>query len=451
MFASSYINEKSLTISDDNSSHVCFVPWGFVEHPKTNGDFLRISDNEKSLEKINAAIFEKLKNSNEKIFLGTYLTESALDHCHKHPLWFSESDKVWLTITYAELLRKQGILGKATENLLSAKTDIDQMQNIFPCTNVVFPNFERNCNSILINAANSYIQLGLPQKCINILNDIHIQNCDIIDSYHEICCKNLTSCALACQGSFDEALHFAESCIAKSPLINKHSIMAILYNQYGVLLAANREYESAILHFDKAIEIIDETTGSNSINSLTTKYNKFLVSSVQCKHLNAIKIDQLLSKLHNMLPENHIFQKIFTQSSISAEFHQLLDTGYSQEQESQFLWEFSFVTILDHPFSWIDYPPIDKSVVIGADYQVWAHLDQLLHFHPLRYSWISSIFLGSFHKLSNLHDKLMKRYGKFHLEKHAVAFLDSPSASKVQYLTSMKDFDTSNQFFTMMW
>ncbi len=60
---------------------------------------------------------------------------------------------------------------------------------------------------------------------------------------------------------------------------------------------------------------------------------------------------------------------------------------------------------------------------------------------------VASIFLGSFHKLSNFHGKLMKRYGKFHLEKLAVAFLDSPSASKVQYFISMKDFDTSNKFF----
>ena len=105
------------------------------------------------------------------------------------------------------------------------------------------------------------------------------------------------------------------------------------------------------------------------------------------------------------------------------------------------------MSLLDHPFSRIEYPPVSKSVVFGTDYQVWAHLDRLIHMNPFRYSWISSIFLGSFHKLGNLHGKLLKRYGKFHIEKHAIAFLNSPSASKVQYLLSMKDFDSSNQFY----
>ena len=66
---------------------------------------------------------------------------------------------------------------------------------------------------------------------------------------------------------------------------------------------------------------------------------------------------------------------------------------------------------------------------------------------PQRYSWISVIFLGPFHKLANDHEQLCKRYGKFHVEKHAVSYLDDPSWPKVKYLLSMKDFDTSHDFF----
>ena len=164
-----------------------------------------------------------------------------------------------------------------------------------------------------------------------------------------------------------------------------------------------------------------------------TNCNKILV---ECAKVNAIetkKLEENLVSIHSRLPEKHHLQTTLNIENVTTEFCTL--------KSEDFIWKFSFVFLLDHPFSWIDYPPTSKAIVFEADYQVWAHLDQLLHLHPLCYSWISSIFLGSFHKLANLHDKLMKRYGKFHLEKHAAAFLDSPSACKGQYLLSMKDFD----------
>ena len=74
-------------------------------------------------------------------------------------------------------------------------------------------------------------------------------------------------------------------------------------------------------------------------------------------------------------------------------------------------------------------------------------MKSLQHSFPKRYSWISVIFLVPFHKLANAHEKLRKRYGKFHIEKHAVSYLDGQSWPKVKYLLSMKDFDTSNEFF----
>ncbi len=113
LFESSYIIMNPLKISDDNSMHICFVPWGFVEHSKRIvilSEFQITKNHWKRL----LQIFEKFKNSNEGIFWATNSTESALNHCSKHQSWFSKSDKVWLTI---KLLRKQGILEKATENL----------------------------------------------------------------------------------------------------------------------------------------------------------------------------------------------------------------------------------------------------------------------------------------------------------------------------------------------
>ena len=126
-----------------------------------------------------------------------------------------------------------------------------------------------------------------------------------------------------------------------------------------------------------------------------------------------------------------------------------VETILCKENTKKFslVWNICFFQVLDKPFSWLNYPPISRFFVFGADQQVWAHLKSVQHSLPKMYSWISVAFLGPFHKSANTYENLCKRYGKFHIEKHAVSYLDDPSWTKVKYLLSIKDFDTSSDFF----
>ena len=211
----------------------------------------------------------------------------------------------------------------------------------------------------------------------------------------------------------------------------------------GILFTINNESEQGNDNLCKALAIFLQTTGEKSFLYLTTRFNQILIECIT--KFAVSKLDILREAVHalaNIFPANHQLVTFLNAENLIRELSNQ-DTKF----QGTFLWNTCFVSVLDRPFSWIDYPPLSKVVILGADQQVWAHLKNLQHAYPKRYSWLSAIFLGSFHKLGNAHDKLMKRYGKFHLEKHAVSFLDDPSGVKVKYLLSNKDFDTSNDFF----
>ena len=185
---------------------------------------------------------------------------------------------------------------------------------------------------------------------------------------------------MACKGNFTTALEKAELChnnlAAKLP--RSHSILAITYNQLGVMLAANNKFEAANLNFERALDVIKSTTGHKSIQSVITQFNKVLVEDAKANKMDQNQLQQHLVIIYSMLPDKCRLKNTVSTENLAAEFKTL--------DLHDFIWKFSFVSLLDHPFSWIDYPPTSTAVVFGADYQVWAHLDQLLHLHPLRYA-----------------------------------------------------------------
>eukprot|EP00794_Sanderia_malayensis_P010665 gene10665-11794_t len=63
---------------------------------------------------------------------------------------------------------------------------------------------------------------------------------------------------------------------------------------------------------------------------------------------------------------------------IDIALHILSKTTDSDEEtcKQTFLWIWAFVTLLDHPFSWIGYPPCANAVVLGADYQYHSEENQ---------------------------------------------------------------------------
>ena len=95
-------------------------------------------------------------------------------------------------------------------------------------------------------------------------------------------------------------------------------------------------------------------------------------------------------------------------------------------------WQSSYIQLCDQPLGWIDYCPFDKTIVLGADSQVWEHVEKCINTWPSKYQWIALPWLGEFHKLKNHHLKLKKRYAEFHLEEHVRHYLDDPTKSKLQ-------------------
>ena len=440
LFASSFINKTSHFEEVKKLSPIYFIPWGFVSHPVTK-EACVIPDNSISLKNIIRILINKVKDNKDGIFVATELIKSILEYSDSHPSAYSQVDQIIISITYAELLRKQGYVNNAQKILLHAYS---QITNLAAIKSSVFEKFSSTslrqiCNALLINAANCCIQTGLLDQSKNTLDAVVFKEGNIVDQYHRIATHSLASSTLACQGNFSEALERAQLCCDYSDKVlpENHSILGKVFNQLAVLKAANNEFEVAMVYFDKALKIVDETTGCKSVSYMLINFNKYLAQCVSVKNIEISEFDKFWN--NESFPKDHFLRNTMK--------FDMLQTEMEQSAEPLFIWMFSFISLLDHPFSWIDNPPVSKCITFGADYQVWAHLDQLLHLNPLRYSWISTLFLGSFHKLANLHEKLVKRYGKFHIEKHAAAFLDNPSACKIQYLLSMKDFDSSNQFY----
>ena len=140
-----------------------------------------------------------------------------------------------------------------------------------------------------------------------------------------------------------------------------------------------------------------------------------------------------------------IFSKLDLQHHLGIK--SLVEKLESTEQlQSEELMTLSCFQLVDYPFSWIDFHPSKHFVIFGADSQVWEHLEQLKIQFPFKYQWFKG-WMGEFHKLSNLHQRVGKRFLKFHLEKHAAAYLDDPTPAKLQKFIKFDDFISSNDFF----
>ena len=452
LFASTFLNENLI---EANYNFECempspyTLPWGFLE--ATDVSAVKGCYDQGKLKSVILNSIEKLKDQPHAIYSVAKLLELTLQTTDG-TLDMLKNDKVFLSIFYAELLRKQGFVSRACELLLKAHNDLSDTPN-FKTTFLHEELGKSFSESLLINAAVCSMQIGSFGKCLQILNmtDIGSGSC-LISKYQFACSESLKGCAQASLGQYDQALERvcnAVSCLSDA-LPQNHSVLGSLYSQTGVLLAITGRFLEAANLFEKAKDIFLKTWGVKSFPFLHTRFN---MEVVKCMYLSDIsdanqkELSDTINCLRVLYPVGHpILEKALNFDTFILKMKEALDKNNTLEI-CHFVWDVCYVPLLDRPFSWIDYVPAAHSLVFGADYQVWAHLDSLLHKHQFRYSWVSTIFLGSFHKLGNLHDKLVKRYGKFHLEKHAVAFLDDPTAIKVQYLLSMKDFVAANQFY----
>eukprot|EP00112_Aurelia_sp_Birch-Aquarium-sp1_P023812 Seg725.3 transcript_id=Seg725.3/GoldUCD/mRNA.D3Y31 product="hypothetical protein" protein_id=Seg725.3/GoldUCD/D3Y31 len=190
------------------------------------------------------------------------------------------------------------------EHLIYAYCKIIKLQGIKSSIFAKFNSVSRRqlCNTLLINAANCSIELGSAQHCIDILDTLALQEGDIINIHHFICANSLTSSAFACQGNFTAAPEKAELCCdtlaAKLP--GNHNILAIAFNRLGVILAASKKFEVAILNFERALDIIKKTVGQKSIQNAPTRFNKFLAECVRANEIEQAQLKKHIETIHSL-------------------------------------------------------------------------------------------------------------------------------------------------------
>ena len=173
-------------------------------------------------------------------------------------------------------------------------------------------------------------------------------------------------------------------------LPKKHSSVSVLYAQLGSLCAINNKLQLAKDSLQHALLISEETYGNNSYFYALAEYNTLLVDFICLTQGDHETFEISLNKAVQFFPEKHPVREAFELGMLLDNVKLRCSEGISTNAHC--LWKVSVVSLLDHPFSWLDYPPVSKAVVLGADYQVWAHVEKRLHRHPFRYSWVSTVF-----------------------------------------------------------
>ena len=200
--------------------------------------------------------------------------------------------------------------------------------------------------------------MGKAKECFEVLRDVVVhQNGNELDAYHKGCLESLRGCALASLGQYQLAIEkiSVSNNIFLETLPKNHTILAASYNQLGVLLALNDKIKESVHSFDKSLKIFAETTGKKSHQYILISYNKTLVSSVNSEQLDPTCIENALNNLKKYFPAEHHISSLYLKTVWDS-------LGTSKESDAHMrpsiIWNLSFVFLFDHPFGWVDYPPI---------------------------------------------------------------------------------------------
>ena len=192
-----------------------------------------------------------------------------------------------LKIIQSELLRKQGLLWKSIDHAMAAHSELKAYESSTSSNNfkkLASAPITDLLDTLLLNAVNSCIQLGLPEKSICLINSCIISSENtLMSNYHKACLQFLKSCALTSQGTFHESLGHAT--FAMNMLQNivapKHSILAVVYNLLSLLLAIAEDFQFALDNLQQALTILKDTSGSESIFSKLIQLNEVLIKKSQ--------------------------------------------------------------------------------------------------------------------------------------------------------------------------
>ena len=89
-----------------------------------------------------------------------------------------------------------------------------------------------------INVSSTYLQLGKPKDCIDLLKtSMPLGGNDLISKYSDECLQYIESCAYATQGNFVNSLVNAINNVNSLAKIipQNHTILAAVHNQLGVI------------------------------------------------------------------------------------------------------------------------------------------------------------------------------------------------------------------------
>ena len=240
----------------------------------------------------------------------------------------------------------------------------------------------------------------------------------------------------------DHAQSIAISSLGESNY-SEHTKYAVTCNNLAITYAMSGNYTIATNLIEISRRVFEITVRKDNYLFVMTCLNLSIIKSLnpEMKQESMKEVQLAKEALKSIDPGRNLYQL----QNLVSDMQKLLEQDIAADKLH--LCKSLLFHLLDHPFGWIDYPPTDKCIILGADSQVWEYIEKMQHMWPFQYQWIAFPWLGEFHKLGNYHLRLKKRYENFHLKEHARHFLNDATASKLEKFMRMDDFDLSNSFF----
>ena len=247
------------------------------------------------------------------------------------------------------------------------------------------------------------------------------------------------------QNKLDEALHCMESnmkLLADNVITGEHTKHAVFLLNMSVIYFLKGHCEESLSLAKKAKNIVVPKLGIfHYLHGVLLFQISLSLEQTQSK-TEAIKYHQEANDVFKSLQlENH--PNILNCLTAVTEDEEI---NRPHVNPSEINFTKVMFQMVDYPFAWIDFHPSNHFIIFRADSQVWEHLEKLKIEYPFKYQWFKT-WMGEFHKLGNLHQRVAKRFLNIHLEKHATAYLNDPTPAKLQRFIKFDDFDQCNDFF----
>ena len=342
-----------------------------------------------------------------------------------------------LYLLRAELYRKQGLFLAASENYM---TFLNCENDRAGTTNVEYVTCAK------VNLAIAKYKLGLIHHTVSICNELMTN----AQSYVQLSvCLLLACCYIAEDKNWLKALEYVETanCIliglfpADDTIHSKHGF---LKNNMAILNFLNGNKDASLSLITTSIKIVAEIYGQQSFEYVAASMNYIILHFAVYHDGEAVseKLKDTQKLLRDLDPKANLAIYQDTVGAIEQFItHTEENCKLSDVCGNTNIWKLCNFNLFDYPFGWIDFAPVNHSITLGSDSQVWEHVEKIRHTWPFRYQWLSMTWLGEFHKLKNHHLRLKKRYLDFHIREHVRHYLNDATTNKL---------DKSSGWMTLM-